>query len=71
MTLARNRLLVKIAHIVMFLKGPAERCTGNSKSRRTPANGEPLGTDFAANQKSRVKRAHRGSFNLDLKGNTY
>jgi hypothetical protein len=25
MTLARNRLLVKIAHIVMFLKGPAER----------------------------------------------
>ncbi len=53
MTLARNRLLVKSAHIVMFLKG------------------EPLGTDFAANQKSRVAGAHRGSFNLDLKGNTY
>jgi hypothetical protein len=48
MTLARNRLLVKSAHIDMFLKGPAEP-NRQFKGRRTPTNGELLGTDFAAN----------------------
>jgi hypothetical protein len=49
MTLARNRLLVKSAHIVMCSSKARPSLTGNSKSRRTPTNGELLGTDFAAN----------------------
>jgi hypothetical protein len=49
MSLARDRLLVKIAHITNVPQNLAERCAGNSKSHQAPTNGELLGTDFAAN----------------------
>jgi hypothetical protein len=49
MSLARYRLLVKIAHITNVPQSVAERGKGNSKTRQAPTDGELLGTDFAAN----------------------
>jgi hypothetical protein len=47
MSLARDLLLVTIAHIVRFLKTLAGLVTG--KGRQATTNGELLGTDFATN----------------------
>jgi hypothetical protein len=63
MTCAGNRLLIKIAHSTMFLKGRPAR-TSNSKSRRAPANGELLGTDFAANACQRLSMKKKGKSSI-------